>query len=131
MSDKPGHPGAGEHAQRLPGTSDEGGHGNWRIYAAGFALCILQTAIAFAVASTDIMTHESNLAAIACLAIGQVLVQLIFFVHLSTSPDAGANTAALAYAIVVIGLFVIGSVWIMGHLNDRMMPMDQLMRMQR
>lgn len=130
MSDKPGHPG-GDQAQRLPGSSDEGGHGSWRIYAAGFALCLLQTGLAFAVASNGLMTHESNIAAIACLAVGQVLVQLIFFVHLSTSPDAGANTAAIAYAVLVIGLFVIGSVWIMAHLNGRMMPMGELIRMQR
>ena len=113
-----------------PGTAPEGGHGSWRIYAVGYALCIGQTALAFAVASTTYMTHDSNLAAIACLAIGQMLVQLIFFVHLSTSPDAGANTAALAYAAMVIGLVVIGSMWIMAHLNGNMMPADMMARMR-
>jgi len=71
------------------------------------------------------------LAAIACLAIGQMLVQLIFFVHLSTTPDAGANTAALAYAAMVIGLVVVGSMWIMAHLNTNMMPAaEQMARMR-
>ena len=120
-----------ETGQRLPGRTEEGGHGSWRIYAVGFALCILQTSVAFAVASTDIMTHESNLAAIACLAIGQVLVQLIFFVHLSTSPDAGTNTAAIVYAVLIIALLVIGSIWIMDHLNANMMPARAVMEMGR
>ena len=113
-----------------PGTSPQGGHGDWRIYVAGYGLCIIQTGVAFAVASTSYMTHDSNLAAIACLAIGQMLVQLIFFVHLSTTPDAGANTAALAYAAMVIGLVVIGSMWIMAHLNTNMGPMEQMARMR-
>lgn len=115
----------------LPGTTPHGGHGDWRIYVAGYGLCIIQTAVAFAVASTSYMTHDSNLAAIACLAIGQMLVQLIFFVHLSTTPDAGANTAALAYAAMVIGLVVVGSMWIMAHLNTNMMPAAEHMARMR
>ncbi len=109
---------------RTPGTHEEGGHGSWRIYVVGFALAALQTVLAFAVASTDILTHDSNVAAIACLAIGQVLVQLIFFIHLSTSADSSVNIAAAIYVVMVIALFVLGSIWIMGHLNANMMPME-------
>ena len=116
---------------RTPGTHEEGGHGSWRIYVAGFVLAALQTALAFAVASTSIMTHDSNIAAIACLAIGQVLVQLIFFIHLSTSPDSSVNIAAVLYVMLVIALLVLGSIWIMGHPNANMMPMDPMMQMQR
>ncbi|HLY88712.1 MAG TPA: cytochrome o ubiquinol oxidase subunit IV, partial [Acetobacteraceae bacterium] len=65
------------------------------------------------------------------LAIGQMLVHLIFFLHITTAPAQKTNILALLVTLLIIALMVIGSLWIMSQLNVHMMPMDQLMQMQR
>jgi cytochrome o ubiquinol oxidase operon protein cyoD len=69
--------------------------------------------------------------ALLVLAIAQMGVHLVFFLHVTTGPDNTNNVLALAFGILVVFLIVAGSIWIMGHLNHNMMPMDQLMQMQR
>jgi hypothetical protein len=54
----------------------------------------------------------------------------LFFLHLTTAPDNTNNILALAFGIFIVCLVVFGSVWIMGHLNHHLMPMNQLMEMQ-
>ena len=58
-------------------------------------------------------------------------VHLVFFLHITTAPDNTNNILALAFGVLIVALVVGGSVWIMGHLNQNMLPTDQLMRMQR
>jgi cytochrome o ubiquinol oxidase subunit IV len=55
----------------------------------------------------------------------------VFFLHITTGPDNTNNILALAFGTLVVFLIVVGSIWIMGHLNDNMMPMGQLTQMQR
>ena len=64
-------------------------------------------------------------------AIAQMAVHLIFFLHLTTAPDNTNNILALAFGILIVTLVVGGSLWIMYNLNHNMMPMDQMMHMQR
>jgi cytochrome o ubiquinol oxidase subunit IV len=64
--------------------------------------------------------------------VAQIGVHLVFFLHLTTSPDNTNNVLALAFGVLIVALIIVGSVWIMGHLGDRMMPtMHQMMQMQR
>jgi hypothetical protein len=65
------------------------------------------------------------------LAIAQMGVHLVFFLHISSAPDQTNNFLALAFGIFVVGLVVFGSMIIMANLNHAMMPMDRLMQMQR
>jgi cytochrome o ubiquinol oxidase operon protein cyoD len=58
-------------------------------------------------------------------------VHLVFFLHITTGPDNTNNVLALAFGILVVFLIVAGSIWIMNHLQTNMMPMNQLMEMQR
>ena len=69
--------------------------------------------------------------ALAVLAIAQMGVHLVFFLHITTGPDNTNNVMALAFGILIVFLVVAGSLWIMSHLNSNMMPMDQIMQMQR
>jgi cytochrome o ubiquinol oxidase operon protein cyoD len=57
-------------------------------------------------------------------------VHLVFFLHITTGPDNTNNVLALAFGILVVFLIVAGSIWIMDHLSENMMPMDQMMQMQ-
>jgi cytochrome o ubiquinol oxidase subunit IV len=51
--------------------------------------------------------------------------------HITTDPDNTNNVMALAFGTLIVCLVVFGSIWVMMHMNQNMMPMDQLMRMQR
>ena len=65
------------------------------------------------------------------LAIAQMGVHLVFFLHITTGPDNTNNVLALAFGVLIVLLLIVGSLWIMAHLNHNMMPMDQIMQMQR
>ena len=67
----------------------------------------------------------------AVLAIAQMGVHLVFFLHVGSSPDATNTILALAFGIFVVALVVFGTMIIMANLNTHMLPMDELMQMQR
>ena len=100
-------------------------------YLVGLGLAILLTATSFFVAGTDLVWQPSIPVAIIVLAIAQMGVHLVFFLHITTDPDNTNNVMALAFGLLIVFLVVGGSLWIMSHLNQNMPPMDQIMRMQR
>ena len=65
------------------------------------------------------------------LAIAQMGVHLVFFLHITTGPDNVNNVLALAFGVLIVMLLIFGSLWIMTHLNHNMMPMERMMQMQR
>jgi cytochrome o ubiquinol oxidase subunit IV len=69
--------------------------------------------------------------ALVVLAIAQMGVHLVFFLHITSGPDNTNNVLALAFGVLIVVLLLGGSLWIMAHLNHNMMPMNQIMQMQR
>jgi cytochrome o ubiquinol oxidase operon protein cyoD len=69
--------------------------------------------------------------ALSVLAVAQMGIHLVFFLHITSGPDNTNNILALAFGILIVLLVVAGSLWIMYHLNHNMIPMDQMMQMQR
>ena len=100
-------------------------------YVVGLGLALLLTATSFFIAGTDLVWQPSIPVALIVLAIAQMGVHLVFFLHITTGPDNTNNVLALAFGLLVVFLVVGGSVWIMGHLNQNMLPMDQIMQMHR
>jgi len=100
-------------------------------YVIGLALAVLLTATSFYVAVTDQIWAPGIPVGLVVLAIAQMGVHLVFFLHITTAPDNTNNVLALAFGLLIVTLVVGGSVWIMYHLNHNMIPMDQMMRMQR
>jgi cytochrome o ubiquinol oxidase subunit IV len=100
-------------------------------YVVGLGLAILLTATSFFIAGTDLVWQPSIPVAIIVLAIAQMGVHLVFFLHITTGPDNTNNVLALAFGVLIVMLVMSGSLWIMANLNHNMMPMDQLMQMQR
>ena len=92
---------------------------------------LLLTAVSFFIAGTDLVWQPSIPVAIIVLAIAQMGVHLAFFLHITTGPDNTNNVLALAFGLLIVFLVIGGSLWIMANLNHNMMPMDQLMQMQR
>ncbi len=100
-------------------------------YAAGLGLSIVLTLVSFWVAGTGSIWAQGVPALLAALAIGQMGVHLVFFLHISSGPEGTNNILALAFGIFVVGLVVFGSIIIMANLDDNMMPMGRLLEMQK
>ena len=127
MSDLPHHVDTGV----APGDESEHTIGGRVLgYVVGLGLALLLTATSFFIAGTDLVWQPSIPVALIVLAIAQMGVHLVFFLHITTGPDNTNNVLALAFGLLVVYLVVGGAVWIMSHLNAKMPPMDQIMRMQ-
>jgi cytochrome o ubiquinol oxidase subunit IV len=100
-------------------------------YLVGLGLAVLLTATSFFIAGTGLVWQPSIPVAIIVLAIAQMGVHLVFFLHITTGPDNANNVLALAFGLLIVFLVIAGSLWIMANLNHNMMPMDQIMQMQR
>ena len=100
-------------------------------YLVGLGLAVLLTATSFFLAGTDLVWQPSIPVALIVLAIAQMGVHLVFFLHITTGPDNANNVLALAFGLLIVFLVIAGSLWIMANLNHNMMPMDQIMQMQR
>jgi cytochrome o ubiquinol oxidase operon protein cyoD len=99
------------------------------IYTIGLALAVILTATSFWVANTSLLWAPGIPLGLAVLAIAQMGVHLVFFLHITTGPDNTNNVLALAFGVLIVTLVVAGSLWIMTNLNDNMMPPTELMNM--
>jgi cytochrome o ubiquinol oxidase subunit IV len=106
------------------------GGGGVRSYLIGLALAVLLTAASFWAARTHLIYGPGVSVAIVVLAIAQMGIHLVFFLHITTDPDNTNNVLALAFGILIACLVIFGSLWIMANLNHNMLPSDTLMRMQ-
>ncbi len=113
-----------------PGVDPHEQH-NARTYLVGVAYALALTIASFWAATTSFVYAPAVPVLLAALAIGQMGVHVAFFLHISSAPDQANNFLALAFGVFVTGLIVFGSIMIMAHLNHNMMPMDELMKMQR
>jgi cytochrome o ubiquinol oxidase operon protein cyoD len=112
------------------GSSDE--HlAHLNTYILGLVLATALTIASFWVAKTNLIYDPGIPMALATLAVAQMGIHLVFFLHLTTAPDNTNNILALAFGLLIVGLVIFGSVWIMAHLNHNLMPMQQMMQMQR
>jgi cytochrome o ubiquinol oxidase operon protein cyoD len=96
-------------------------------YVVGFGLAALLTAASFYFAGSPLVWGPSVPMLLIVLAIAQMGVHLVFFLHITTGPDNTNNVMALAFGVLVVVLVVFGSIWIMGHLNHNMMPPGEMM----
>jgi cytochrome o ubiquinol oxidase operon protein cyoD len=115
-----------------PGDEAEGGVAQRVLgYVVGLGLAILLTVTSFFIAGTDLVWQPSIPVALVVLAIAQMGVHLVFFLHITTGRDNTNNVMALAFGVLIVILVIGGSLWIMANLNHNMMPMDRIMQMQR
>ncbi|KTT96929.1 cytochrome O ubiquinol oxidase [Sphingomonas yabuuchiae] len=95
--------------------------GGVRSYVVGLIAATILTAASFALVQFDIVWGPAVPAALVALAIGQMGVHLVFFLHITTGPDNSNNVLALLFGILIVALVLLGSIWIMGHLNHNLM----------
>ena len=128
-----GHDEDREYDDAAPGDEHAGGSGFGaiQVYALGLLLAVGLTVASFWLAGSGLVWGPGIPAALLALAVAQIGVHLVFFLHITSGPENSNNTLALAFGVLIVFLVVVGSVWIMAHLNHNMMPMDRLMKMQR
>jgi cytochrome o ubiquinol oxidase subunit IV len=101
-------------------------------YTIGLGLAVVLTATSFWVANSSLLWGPGIPLGLAVLAIAQMGVHLVFFLHITTGPDNTNNVLALAFGVLIVVLIVSGSLWIMANLNDNMMPPELMnLHMQR
>ncbi len=90
-------------------------------YTVGLGLAALLTATAFVLPALNLVWPPSLPIALGVLAIAQMGVHVVFFLHVTTGPDNVNNVLALAFGALIVFLIIGGSVWIMHAMNANMM----------
>ncbi|MBB5706674.1 cytochrome o ubiquinol oxidase subunit IV [Sphingopyxis panaciterrulae] len=111
----PGHA-AHPHEIEMP-------HASLRDYLIGFALSVVLTAIPFWLVMTMPLSAGATAAIIMGFAVVQIVVHMIFFLHMTPKAEGGWSLTSLVFTIIVLGIALAGSLWVMHHLNTNMMPM--------
>lgn len=108
------------------GADQHGAHsavGTFKSYMLGFALAAILTGIAFALVMTKAIVDPKVLGfVILGLAAVQVVVHMVYFLHMNTRSEGGWTLLALVFTAVVLMIMLSGSIWVMYHLNTNMMP---------
>lgn len=102
-----------------PGDAGDLRSSLWK-YAAGLGLSVVLTLASFWVSGSSSVWQQATPVLLAALAIGQMGVHLVFFLHVSSGPEGTNNILALAFGVFVVGLVVFGSILIMANLDANM-----------
>jgi len=115
---------AEKHAQaNMDEVHDEGQtHGSFRSYMTGFILSVILTAIPFWLVMTGSLDKNTTAVIVIAFAAVQIVVHMIFFLHMNAQAEAGWNLLALMFTVIIVVIVLAGSLWVMYHLNTNMMP---------
>jgi cytochrome o ubiquinol oxidase operon protein cyoD len=99
-------------------------------YLIGLVLALALTATSFYVASTSLLWGPGIAVGLVVLAIAQMGVHLVFFLHITSGPDNTNNVLALAFGVLIVVLIMAGTLWIMANLAANMGPSLEIMNLQ-
>jgi len=108
---------------------DDAPHGSLGGYVIGFGLSVVLTAAAFALAMTGLLSRQWSVLAISLLAAVQVVVHMVFFLHMNRRAEGGWSMMALIFTLIVVVIALSGSLWVMYHMNLNMMPAGDMSQM--
>ena len=129
MSDHHNHAAGADHADH---AEDSGGyHATIKGYLTGFLLSVILTAIPFWLVMAKLLP-TSGITALVILAFAtvQIVVHMIYFLHMNTRVEGGWSMLALIFTAVLVLIMLSGSIWVMYHLNTNMMPMPDMTDMR-
>ena len=104
-------------------------HGNTKQYTIGFILSVILTVIPFGMVMAGGFGRGILITVIAITAVAQVLVQLVYFLHMNSKSEGGWTMLALIFTVIVVVIALSGSLWVMYHLNTNMMPTHDMTQM--
>ena len=112
------------HAEAHGDHHDDGhDHGSVRSYLTGFILSVILTAIPFAIVMAGGFESRFLTAAVVVgMAIVQILVHMVYFLHMNTRSDEGWTMMALIFTVVILVIVLAGSLWVMFNMTTNMMP---------
>ncbi|NYE60019.1 cytochrome o ubiquinol oxidase operon protein cyoD [Duganella sp. 1224] len=120
MSAPHNHHGHDDHGH---GHGDDGHHGSLKDYAIGFILSVILTAIPFWLVMTKAFDKSSTTAIVILgFAAIQVLVHMVYFLHMNGKAEGGWSMLATLFTLVLLVIVLAGSIWVMYHMNINMMP---------
>ena len=98
-------------------------HGTSRGYLTGFALAVVLTAVPFwLVMARPIADGTVTALVLMALAVAQIVVHMIYFLHMDTRSEGGWTMLALIFTLVLVAIALSGTLWVMHNLNANMMP---------
>jgi cytochrome o ubiquinol oxidase operon protein cyoD len=112
------------HEDHSPGVEEHEHVANVLSYTVGLGLAVVATVASFIVAQTDLLWPPGAAVGLVVLALAQIGVHLVFFLHLGSGADDTNNILALAFGVLIVFLVIAGSIWIIANLNANIsMPM--------
>ncbi len=112
------------YEDRTPGVEEYESTANVPSYTAGLVLAVLATIASFVVAQTNLLWPPGIPVGLVVLALAQIGVHLVFFLHLGSGPDHTNNILALAFGVLIVFFIIAGSLWIMANLDANAMPIS-------
>ena len=114
---------AHDHAEGHGHAHGGAAHGSFKGYLIGFVLSVILTAIPFwLVMSGAIDNKQATAIIIMAFAVVQIVVHMVFFLHMNTASEGGWSMLALIFTLILVVIVLTGSLWVMYHLNANMMP---------
>lgn len=117
------HDHAHHHGDHHDHHDDHADHGSMKSYMTGFVLAVILTVIPFWLVMGNVI-KDSSTAGIVILALAavQVVVHMVYFLHMNSKSEGGWNMLALVFTILIVAIMLSGSIWVMYHMNANMMP---------
>jgi cytochrome o ubiquinol oxidase operon protein cyoD len=114
-----------EHGSPHPAPGDGHPHGTLRGYMTGFALAVVLTAVPFWLVMGDVLGDNSTTGiVIMALAAVQIVVHMVYFLHMNTKSEGGWTFISLVFTLTLVVVTLVGSIWVMYHMDQNMMPMS-------
>jgi len=114
-----------------PEHSHRHAHGSRSSYLLAFWLSVALTAVPFWLVMGGVLGDKQVTALVIMgLAAVQIVVHMVYFLHMNTSSEGGWSMMALIFTVIMIVIALTGSLWVMHHLNGNMMPMHDMSWMQ-
>lgn len=111
---------------------DEHPQGTMKGYVTGFLLAALLTIIPFWLVMAGVFDNKTiTVLAIMAFAVIQIVVHMVFFLHMDPRSEGGWTLLALGFTLIIVVIVIVGSLWVMYHLNTNMMPVHEMEQAQR
>ncbi|MDT1063957.1 cytochrome o ubiquinol oxidase subunit IV [Paracoccus sp. CPCC 101403] len=121
MAHSHNHHGADHGAHH--GHDDHHDHGSFKSYMTGFVLAVILTVIPFGIVmGGGFDSRALTIAVVVLCAAAQVLVHMIYFLHMNSSSEEGWTLLSTIFTVMIVVIMLAGSLWVMFHLNTNMMP---------
>lgn len=96
-------------------------HGSVKEYVTGLLLSLILTAIPFSLVAFGGLNSTLTIGLILVTAVAQIFIQLVFFLHMNAESEQRWNVLTALFVVVLVAILIVGSIWIMAHLNHNML----------